>query len=321
MPRVPIIQKAIVADRTNAKCLLIVVAALAGATVGRALLSSIGTSVPFATYYPAVLICALLAGWRYGVACTLLSGVLAEVLFVSASDTALDAVFRFPLANFLVFLTSCGIIIAIADALRRALRDLEHVAERATFLNRELQHRVGNMLAVIQALALRSARGTIHEDFATAFGERLRGMSKAHALLGNGSLESFSLSDLVEEACQPFTIGKNILRSGPDCELPGKSCVPLVMALHELCTNAVKHGALSNELGRVDLSWSFSDTPSQVVIAWKETGGPTVSQPTRTGLGSALLRSQTGIAVAKITYESEGFCCWLTIGGAKATYA
>jgi two-component sensor histidine kinase len=294
----------------------VTVAALLGASATRFALSYFDAGVPFATYFPAVLICTLLAGWRYGLACALLCGILAEFLFPVRS--VLGEALPFSVGDFLLFLASCTVIIATASALRHALRELDRATHTAHHLNQELQHRVRNMLSVVQVLASQSMRGTSPEAFMDAFGGRLQALATAHALLGRRRLETCTLPELIEEACQPFCNGDNIINRGPACELPATSCVPLVLALHELCTNAVKYGALSSLLGRVEVSWSFDEFAHRVVIQWKETGGPAVSRPNRKGLGSNLLLPQPGIADVKVSFDKPGLRCQFTIDGAKA---
>lgn len=83
----------------------------------------------------------------------------------------------------------------------------------------------------------------------------------ANALLGRRSLETCALPEVIDEACEPFCDGENIVKRGPACLLPAVSCVPLVLALHELCTNAVKHGSLSVPEGRVGLCQTNGAAP------------------------------------------------------------
>lgn len=293
----------------------IALAALLTATVIRWALADVAPQLTFVTYFPAILICSLLTGWRYGLACAVISGLIAENLFPAPGNTrVLDTT---ALAGLILFMISCAIIIATADTLRRAVRDLDHANRRAHTLNHELQHRVANMLTVVQALASQSAKGASPEAFVAAFGGRLQALAKAHELLGQRNFATCTLPALMDEVCQPFCTGENIVKFGPACQLPSESCVPLVFAVHELCTNALKYGALSNSDGRVEISWAFSHTPGRLAILWKEVGGPVVRKPTRKGLGSALLRPQPGIADVKLRFDKTGVCCELDIEDAE----
>jgi two-component sensor histidine kinase len=311
--RIAVIRAAIATDRSVAYSLSIMLIALICGTLIRGALSGV-VHLTFATYYPAILICSLLTGWRYGLACAGLSGIVADILFPPpAAANFFDPV---SLTSLVLFLVSCAIIIATADALRRAVHELDDLNRLTETLNRELQHRVANMLAVVQALASQSAKGADPETFLADFGGRLDALAKAHQLLGRRDLEACTLPEVADEACKAFGDEQNVVRSGPACQLPSSSCVPLVLALHELCTNAVKYGSLSTPQGRVHISWDFSPRPQQIIVEWKETGGPVVSRPTRKGLGSTLLRRQPGIAEAELRYEASGVRCRLTIDGA-----
>jgi two-component sensor histidine kinase len=313
--RIAFIRTAISTDKSIAYSLLVALIALVAGTLVRGALAGVAPHLTFVTYFPAVLICSLLTGWRYGLICAALSGITAEVLF--PGPTAPGLVAPASVASLVLFVASCAIIIATADTLRRAIRDLDDATRLAAILNKELQHRVANMLAVVQALASQSAKGATPQTFVAAFGGRLDALAKAHKLLGRRSLDTCTLPELVDEACQAFCDGENILKSGPKCLLPGASCVPLVLGLHELCTNAVKYGALTTAQGRVEVSWSFSAVAQRVIIEWKETGGPTVSAPKRKGLGSTLLRRQPGIAEVKLSFEPAGVRCKFSIDGAE----
>jgi two-component sensor histidine kinase len=315
MYRIKVIEAAISTDRSAAYSVSIVFGALVAATSIRFALADLATYLTFVSYYPAILICSLLTGWRYGLTCAGLSGIVGIAVFPGpATINLFDSA---SLASLTLFLAACAIIIVTADALRRAIRDLNEANRLVATMNEELQHRVANTLAVVQALASQSAKGASPEAFVTAFSGRIAALAKAHKLLGRRNLETCTLPDLIDEACQAFCDGENIVKLGPEVQLQSASCVPLVLALHELCTNAVKHGALSVEQGRVEISWCFSELPQRIMIEWKESGGPIVSKPTRKGLGSALLRSQAGIADVELRFEESGVRCMLSIDGAE----
>ena len=98
----------------------------------------------------------------------------------------------------------------------------------------------------------------------------------------HGHWETCRLPDLAVRALDPFNMGGAISLYGPPCTLPEESCVPLVLALHELATNAVKYGSLSTQSGNVDVLWRFHETEANetdLVLEWIERGGPEVEQP------------------------------------------
>jgi len=109
--------------------------------------------------------------------------------------------------------------------------------------------------------------------------------------------------------------------NGCPCILPDDSCIPLIMAMHELATNAVKHGALSNSIGRVDVNWFIAVDGKSLYILWKETGGPRVLPPERTGIGMRLLTPQPGLDAVELTFAPEGLWCEFMIRGARSTPA
>ena len=275
------------------------------ATVLRSLLGNAATDVPFVTYYPAMMVCTLLAGWRYGVAATILSVAIVDFLFIRPSFAfTTDAR---TMVTGVLFVLSCFIIVAIAQTLRRTFLELERTNERVRFLNRELRHRVRNTLAVVQALAEQSARSR-PDDFLPALTSRLRAMAEAHDVLSRGDGGTCHLEAVVEKACRPFSNDGNITLQGPSCCLPGDTCVPLTLAIHELYTNAVKYGALSQPGGKVFVTWDErEDGRAQVV--WEEAGGPAVFPPKRKGLGTILLGAQPELRDSQLEFHPRGVRC------------
>ena len=126
------------------------------------------------------------------------------------------------------------------------------------------------------------------------FDARLNALSAAHNLLTMENWESAGLFDTIE-ASVAATMGPDTDRvslRGPNILLAPQTAVSLAMAIHELCTNAIKYGALSNESGKVDIRWTVSPGPEKladVAIEWTETGGPPVAAPTRRGFGTRLI--------------------------------
>jgi PAS domain S-box-containing protein len=156
----------------------------------------------------------------------------------------------------------------------------------------ELNHRVKNTLAVVQGIAYQTFRaGNGPPELRKAFEERLVALAQAHNLLTESSWEHASIKQLAEVTTEALGANeKRVALSGPDLHLPPKQAVPLAMALHELCTNAKKYGALSNEDGRIVLDWSIARDEGAVLnLAWRECNGPPVSPPARRGFGTTLL--------------------------------
>jgi two-component sensor histidine kinase len=143
---------------------------------------------------------------------------------------------------------------------RATVRELDARTRQQESFNRELRHRSRNLLAVIQALSARGPRAENPIDFFREFSDRLESLAKASDLLRIGTEAEGHLPELIERTIAPFAQGSRIRLSGPACLVPDQSCIPLIMAVHELGTNAVKHGALSDPAGWVDLRWFLAPT-------------------------------------------------------------
>ncbi len=179
----------------------------------------------------------------------------------------------------------------------------------------ELNHRVKNVLATVQAIA--------HQTFSTrksgdsvreTFEARLLALSKAHDLLTRENWDGAGLSQVVAEALAPYHRDRFEVR-GPDVRLTPKTALALTLALHELATNAAKYGALSVPSGRIAISWRVQpDDPPRLAFRWQERDGPLVSPPSQKGFGSRLIERSLALELAgevKITYDPTGVVCEL----------
>jgi PAS domain S-box-containing protein len=205
----------------------------------------------------------------------------------------------------------------LADGLGVVFRDItdrKRAEEQRDLLIKELHHRVRNTLATVQAIASQTFRHVGGEAAAArqAFESRLLALSNAHSALTDESWDSVGLNDLVWSTLRPHCPADRELFtvSGTDMRVHPKSAVALSMAIHELCTNAIKYGALSVEGGHVSIDWAASDR--RFKLRWQERGGPPVAKPKGTGFGSVLieraLAAQLGGEVA-ISYDVTGVVC------------
>ena len=167
--------------------------------------------------------------------------------------------------------------------------------ERQQLLIHELNHRVKNTLSIVQALAMQSFNVRMEPEIARkTFDARHNALSAAHNLLTTQNWENAGLLETIK-ASIAATTGANVDRvrlQGPDTVVAPQTAVSLAMAIHELCTNAIKYGALSNETGTVDVRWSvrtIEDGPTELEIEWTEAGGPPVQRPSRRGFGTRLI--------------------------------
>jgi light-regulated signal transduction histidine kinase (bacteriophytochrome) len=191
--------------------------------------------------------------------------------------------------------------------------------EAQDFLIAELDHRVKNSLAVILALVRHSSGSAASVDgFVTDLQSRLHAMAHAHALLADGRWEGAGLRVLVTEALRGPGGGQGfdgrITVAGPTIRLGPKAALALGMALHELATNAAKHGALSRPGGSVAVGWALGDTTLR--LEWRESGGPPVLPPTRRGFGMAMIERSLAYEVgghSRLDFAPDGLRCCIDL--------
>jgi two-component sensor histidine kinase len=168
--------------------------------------------------------------------------------------------------------------------------------EQKKLLLDELNHRVKNTLATVQALAAHTARSaTSAEDFRRRFEPRLLALSAAHDRLTRNDWRGANLADIVTGELGAHDVPGAVSVEGPDIILPPRVSLSLSMALHELATNALKYGALSVPGGRISVRWQVERDPATpypvgLELTWEESGGPPVQAPSQEGFGSRLLR-------------------------------
>jgi two-component sensor histidine kinase len=161
---------------------------------------------------------------------------------------------------------------------------------RQDLLARELHHRTKNLFAVVQAIVARSfANKHTVQEAETAVRDRLHSLAQTHTILLDKDWQGANLAEVVRAEMSPY--GDRVSIEGPSLMLTAQAAQNFALALHELATNAAKYGALSNDMGRVDLSWSVLKPNGyrQFIFRWQERGGPHVTPPTGKGFGSAVL--------------------------------
>ena len=189
--------------------------------------------------------------------------------------------------------------------------DRVHGAEQQRLLIDELNHRVKNTLATVQAIASQTVRTAgSPEAFQRAFEARLLALSQAHNALTEGAWRSADLHEVLGPELSPYGHERAAMQ-GPRVQLPPKAALTLGLAFHELATNAAKYGALSTPEGRVAVRWRTEEADGQrwLRLNWEESGGPPVQNPARRGFGSRLIeRSITGEArgEARLDFRPEG---------------
>jgi two-component sensor histidine kinase len=180
--------------------------------------------------------------------------------------------------------------VAIAGA-SRDLTKLKQAEELQRLLLNELNHRMKNTLATVQAIAGSTIRASrTMDDFQHAFYGRIATLSKTHSLLTDNEQRFVPLRQLLKNELEIYEDGdgQRIILSGPEVMLPADVSVSFAMAIHELTTNALKYGALSVLAGILRVNWTLDGT--RLLMRWEESNVPITRQPTRVGFGSQLLR-------------------------------
>ena len=266
--------------------------------------------VPFLTFFPAILLVALVFGWKWGAVVTVASAIAANRLLL---HDPLDVLAPADFLLSLMFFASSALLVATGDLARQLIRRLEAAKGREEMLKHELLHRVKNMLATVSAMEAMTARYSDPAHYREALTGRLDALQRVTTLLAGGAVADARLAKVVDAALAPFRTPDNMTIDGPDCRLPNEACVPLSLALHELCTNAVKYGALSVPEGRVDLRWSIEAAARRLDLVWSEHDGPPVTPPERSGMGTQLLRRQRELGEVDVDYAPSGLVCRLAV--------
>lgn len=205
-------------------------------------------------------------------------------------------------------------IIAITD-----IDEIKSAEEHRRIMNLELHHRVNNSLAMIQGVANITARtATDFASFRNSFSERIQCLSRLSTLLVKKSWAETPMKELVMTALayDSLAIRDRISICGEDVALRSEVALALGMALHELLSNAERHGALSGEDGHVAVDWRILDDEGRrLLINWKERGGPSVASPQHSGVGLYLMKTvltrQFGGDI-DIAFEPDGLRATLT---------
>src|SRR5215467_4146149 len=210
-----------------------------------------------------------------------------------------------------------------------ALRDVterKRADEHQGQLVAELDHRVKNVLARVAAVAMYTGLGSsTKEDLLQTLEGRIQSLADAHVLLSHSRWKGVGLADLVRHQLSPYTNAGNTTIDGPEVMLTAAATEAVAMVLYELVTNAAKYGALSAPQGRVSVIWAGGSNgrlSEGIVIRWRETGGPLVAAPKRSGYGTNLIRNlihhEIG-GVVDLTFAKQGVSCNITLPAEQLT--
>ena len=199
------------------------------------------------------------------------------------------------------------------------ITERKRVEEYMRMLVAELDHRVKNTLATVSAMVSHTlqARQSV-PDFAAALEGRLRSMAATHELLSAHRWQGVSLSELVRRELAPYAARNNSEAGGPEVVLRAEAGQAMAMVLHELATNAAKHGALSTKNGRVSVQWGrrLNGHPPRLVLDWREIGGPPVIAPNNPSYGTSTIRDLIPYefgGTVDLVFAPEGVQCRLEL--------
>lgn len=205
------------------------------------------------------------------------------------------------------------------EALRERERELEasvaalrETQELQKLLAGELGHRVKNLFAMVTAITSHTLRGSSDQARVQTLQQRLMTLSSAHDILLQSNWKAALLGDVVATAANGAGVAGRIRIEGPDVEIGSKAALNVALLVHELTTNALKHGSLSVGGGSVDLNWRVDGkgTDQTLRITWRETKGPVVVKPERNGFGSRLISAGlSGPGGVVVAYNSTGLMC------------
>jgi len=205
----------------------------------------------------------------------------------------------------------------MAEAVEESQNQLQQKSAANEMIAREMQHRIGNALSLAKAIAAQTLRRSAsNEEFIESFNARLRALAVSNQLLLKGDWKSADLRELLENILGAHVdkLGDHVQLDGPAMHIDSKTTLAMSLAVHELATNAVKYGSLSNPQGKVKLSWSVDgETGGRwLSLDWRETGGPRPQKPSREGFGSKMMKMMVEGKLGgrlESAYPAEGFRC------------
>jgi PAS domain S-box-containing protein len=191
--------------------------------------------------------------------------------------------------------------------------------QQQTIMMSELDHRVKNNIAAVMSLVSLSKEGAHSiEDFAKTLDGRLHALAVAHSTLAKSHWSGAWMRDILLLTLQPYMVGdtQRIKFEGPDVELPGLLARPMCMVIHELATNAVKHGALSKSEGSILISTELPPQKDSIKVTWVEQGGPAIVEKIQPSTGTSLLEGLVGHEMngdISMNYAKDGLVCKIEV--------
>ena len=276
--------------------------------------ANIPVAVVSAPYKRSLMLIVIAGGLAFGL--SLLLAYLVSRSFASAtSNLTHQAIALGEGRTVTPFETHLADIALVSDALGSASAAIKRREQEREFLTNELNHRVKNTLAAIQAIAHNTLRQGVEPQIRQAFIDRLMALSKAHDLLTEHNWRGAELHDLIERVRSGYASDDRLRLSGPRLWLRPNAALAVSLTMNELATNAAKYGALSNGDGRVDIRWDWAGESTPLVINWVEQDGPAVREPERKGFGWRLIHSAFAEAggQAELDFAATGLRCRIEV--------
>jgi two-component sensor histidine kinase len=198
---------------------------------------------------------------------------------------------------------------------RKAPRD-RITAEDVPLLLKEVNHRIRNLLAMVEAVLNQTQSGSV-EDYRAKVTARISGLGEFSEVICRLDAGKIGLAEVLEQTLRPHCAsGTHVIAGGPEIGLGPRLALWLHLVVHELATNATKYGALSSTGGTVNIAWELQQAGGmrKLALAWCEAGGPEVKQPQRRGFGSRLItRALKEYGDVQLNFNPSGVACYLLI--------
>jgi two-component sensor histidine kinase/integral membrane sensor domain MASE1 len=274
---------------------------------------------PIALLFPILLW--LAARCRPGFAAAAVFIVSHAIIWAMTFDRSSDfRIHAFPIGDRITGAQAAILIVALCEYLLAALLAERRQAEACqNLLIAELDHRVKNVLARVAAVVRHTRqRSGAADEFVDALDGRIQSIAAAHVLLSQSRWSGVSLADLIRHQLASYTTGANTMIRGQDVTLTSAQTQAVAMVIHELVTNAAKHGALSSPSGRVSVSWERNGAGATAIltITWRELGGSSIAAPVQSGYGLGLIRDLIPHELSgtvDLAFTSDGLCCKIEI--------
>jgi two-component sensor histidine kinase len=293
----------------SASAYLFALGAVALATIARIALGWLDVTLFYATYFPMVMLVALICGPPVATFASVTSAIVVWWAFVPP-EYQFGVPTQSDIGNAILFLACCGLMIWVAQLYRRTVERLRENERQRTLIMRELEHRGKNTFAVVESIV----RSSLEElpDRAESIAGRIRAVSTTNDIINRSPDHRSTIAAILQHEFEPHGAHR-LVTSGDGVELEANVARAMALVIHELVTNAVKYGALSQDGGTVSVRWRCEG--SAIAIDWREQGGPPVQPPARFGFGSKLVMRTMRTLGGSVEpeFRPDGLVCRLTL--------